>query len=285
MKISVVIPTFNRAHTLGRALDSVLAQTRPAAEIIVVDDGSDDATAELLQRSYPQVTTLRQTNRGVSHARNRGVAAARHDWIAFLDSDDSWQPDKLGAQTLALQGAQGSVLCHTDEIWIRRGRRVNPMHKHAKRGGDIFMHCLPRCAISPSTTILRKALLEEVGGFDETMQACEDYDLWLRVCSRYPVSYLPRQLAVRYGGHADQLSQQHWGMDRFRVRALEKLLADPGLRADYRMAALRTVLEKLDVLLGGAQKRNNTVFLHQCEARRAVHDAALSAMLVSTCVT
>jgi glycosyltransferase involved in cell wall biosynthesis len=202
MKISVVIPTCNRAHTLARALDSVLAQTQPAAEVIVVDDGSEDETGALLHRAYPQVTALRQNNRGVSHARNRGIRAARHDWIAFLDSDDCWLPDKLATQSQALRAAPAYRLCHSDEIWIRRGRRVNPMHKHTKHGGEIFLRCLPRCAISPSTTVVHKALLEEFGGFDEALPACEDYDLWLRICARYPVLHIARQLAVRYGGHS-----------------------------------------------------------------------------------
>jgi len=281
MKLSVVIPTCNRAHTLARALDSVLAQTLPPAEIIVVDDGSQDATGELLRQRYPQVTVLRQVNSGVSRARNRGVAAARFDWVAFLDSDDSWLPHKLATQARALQSSD-SRLCHSDEIWIRHGRRVNPMRKHAKRGGEIFLHCLPRCAISPSTTVLHKTLFDAAGRFDESLPACEDYDLWLRVCSRHPVLYVPEQLAVRYAGHDDQLSKRHWGMDRFRVQALARLLQDSTLRADYRLAALRTVLEKLDVLIAGAQKRNNSAGLQHWRAQRAEHATALEALAATT---
>lgn len=281
MKLAVVIPTYNRAHTLARALDSVLAQTLPAAEIIVVDDGSQDGTGELLRQRYPGVTVLRQSNSGVSRARNRGVAAARFDWIAFLDSDDAWLPGKLATQADALQNSD-SRLCHSDEIWIRHGRRVNPMHKHAKRGGEIFLHSLPRCAISPSATVMHKELFDDAGRFDQSLPACEDYDLWLRVCSRQPVLYVPEKLVVRYGGHDDQLSRRHWGMDRFRVQALTKLLRDPTLRADYRLAALRTVLGKLDVLIGGAQKRNNSAGLRQWREQRAEQAAALEALLATT---
>lgn len=282
MKISVVIPTCNRAHTLERALESVLAQTLPAAEVIVVDDGSEDETCALLQRTYPQVTVLQQNNRGVSHARNRGIRTARHDWIAFLDSDDCWLADKLATQVRALSDAPRYRLCHSDEIWIRHGRRVNPMRKHAKHGGDVFLHCLPRCAISPSTTVVHKGLLEEFGNFDEALPACEDYDLWLRICARYPVLHIARELTVRYGGHADQLSRRHWGMDRFRVQALEKLLATTDLQPDYRLAALRTVLKKLEVLAGGARKRGNSQLLRECESRSAVHAETLRAMWIST---
>jgi glycosyltransferase involved in cell wall biosynthesis len=282
VKISVVIPTCNRAHTLWRALESVLAQTLPAAEVIVVDDGSEDETSALLQRAYPQVTVLQQNNRGVSHARNRGIRTARHEWIAFLDSDDCWLADKLATQARALRDAPTYRLCHSDEIWIRHGRRVNPMHKHAKHGGEIFLHCLPRCAISPSTAVAHKSLLEEFGSFDEALPACEDYDLWLRICARYPVLHVAEPLAVRHGGHADQLSQRYWGMDRFRVQALEKLLATTDLRPDYRLAALHTVLKKLEVLAGGARKRGNSQLLRECETRSVVHTEMLRAMQIST---
>lgn len=275
MDISVVIPTHNRAHTLCRALDSVLAQTLSPAEVIVVDDGSTDATPQLLKTTYPEVIALRQNNRGVSHARNRGIAAARNDWIAFLDSDDRWLADKLASQASALRDAPAFRFCHSDELWIRDGRRVNPMRKHAKHGGEMFMHCLARCAISPSTALLHRALLDDVGGFDETLPACEDYDLWLRICAQHPVLFVPRALAVRHGGHADQLSRRFWGMDRFRVRALERLLRDDRLDAGYRLATLHSLLAKLEVLIGGARKRGNTELLHECEARYAVHRNAL----------
>ena len=151
-RVSVIIPTFDRISVLPRALDSVLAQTRPAGEVIVVDDGSTDGTAELLERDYPGVTTIRQSNRGVSAARNAGLAAASGDWIAFLDSDDEWRPQKLERQLDALAASvpvradsdlPGTLVCHSDEIWIRNGRRVNPMKKHTKTGGWIFEHNLP----------------------------------------------------------------------------------------------------------------------------------------------
>ena len=202
--------------------------------------------------------------------------------LRFLDSDDSWLPGKLAAQSRALHADQDHRLCHSDEVWIRHGRRVNPMHKHQKRGGEIFHHCLPRCAISPSTAVVQKSLFEQVGGFDESLPACEDYDLWLRVCARHPVLYLPQQLTIRYAGHADQLSRRHWGMDRFRVQALEKLLTDDELRPEYRIAALRTVVEKLDILINGARKRSNAQLLRECESRRAAHVETLDSVQAAT---
>jgi glycosyltransferase involved in cell wall biosynthesis len=257
MRISVIIPTHNRAHTLKRALDSVLQQTLPADEIIVVDDGSTDNTAELLQTEYPQAVYLQQANAGVSRARNAGINAARNDWLALLDSDDAWHPQKLERQAHALQTQPQYRLCHTDEIWIRNGKRVNPMNKHAKRGGYIFQHCLPLCAISPSSVLMHRDLLDEVGPFDETLPACEDYDLWLRITARYPVLYLDEALITKYGGHDDQLSRKHWGMDRFRIQALEKIINRGELNPEDRRAALEMLEQKLGILLTGARKRGN----------------------------
>ncbi|MGB7490221.1 MAG: glycosyltransferase family A protein, partial [Thermoanaerobaculia bacterium] len=192
--VSVVIPTFDRASVLARAVDSVVAQTHSPAEVIVVDDGSTDDTAELVERRFPSVRLLRQENRGVSAARNRGIEASGGEWIALLDSDDEWRPSKLERQMSGLEERPELRVCHTDEIWIRQGRRVNPRQIHAKHGGWIFEHCLPLCAMSPSSILIHRSIFEVVGMFDEELPACEDYDLWLRICSRYPVLYVDEPL-------------------------------------------------------------------------------------------
>ncbi len=253
--VSAVIPTWNRAEQVSRAVASVLAQTRPPEEVIVVDDGSTDGTAERLADEHPSVTVLHGEHRGVSAARNRGIEAARGDWIALLDSDDTWLPEKLEAQLGALAEAPKHRLCHSDEIWIRDGRRVNPRRRHAKRGGAIFRHCLPLCAISPSSAVIQRSLFADVGLFDETLPACEDYDLWLRVCSRWPVLYVDRPLVVKHGGHADQLSRTVPALDRYRIRALVKILEEDCLGAEDRAAAVETLRAKIDVYGAGARKR------------------------------
>ncbi|MEW8374991.1 MAG: glycosyltransferase family A protein [Candidatus Thiodiazotropha sp.] len=255
MSVSVVIPTHNRAHTLPRALDSVLTQSCQPLEIIVVDDGSEDETAQLMEERYGCCDYLRQANRGVSSARNLGIEKARGEWIALLDSDDRWLPNKLQLQLEALTGAPGYRLCHTDELWIRKGVRVNQMLKHAKSGGRIFQRCLPLCVISPSSVILHHTLFEEFGLFDTELPACEDYDLWLRICAREEVLFIDQPLIEKYGGHDDQLSRRHWGMDRFRVHALIKLLDTQQLANDDRVAAVATLSEKSAILAQGAEKR------------------------------
>ena len=257
MKISVIIPSWNRAERLAAALDSVYAQSVPPLEIIVVDDGSTDHTRELLARHYPEVRYIFQQNQGISQARNTGITAASGEWLALLDSDDRWEPCKLEQQQAAIHANPGCKLCHSDEIWVRNGKRVNPMKKHAKHGGWIFRYCLPLCVISPSAVMIHRDIFSEIGLFDETLPACEDYDLWLRICAVYPVLYVDQPLIVKTGGHADQLSRRYWGMDRFRIQALEKILVTGVLDEQDHRAALETLLQKTAIIIQGAVKRGN----------------------------
>lgn len=269
-RVSVIIPTHNRAHTLGGALDSVLRQTLPASEVIVVDDGSSDDTAALMREQYPQCRFIQQSNRGVSAARNRGIDEARGEWLAFLDSDDEWLPGKLAAQHQALQQAPGCRICHTEEIWIRNGRRVNAMRKHEKSGGQIYSRCLPLCVISPSSVLISHDLLAAHGRFDESLPACEDYDLWLRLCAHESVSFVEEPQIVKYGGHEDQLSRRYWGMDRFRISALLKMLESGTLDAEQEAATREMLIEKSQIMALGARKRSH-------EARATYYESLVEA--------
>ena len=255
LSFSVIVPTHNREHLLPRALNSIAAQTQTPLEVIVVDDGSTDDTIATLRREYPDVVLFEEPHRGVSAARNRGIHASRGDWIAFLDSDDEWRPEKLARQDAALVSTPTVLLCHTEEVWVRNGVRVNPMKKHAKRGGIIFEDCLPLCCMSPSSVVVHREVLEDVGVFDETLPACEDYDLWLRITSRYPVLFIDEPLVVKHGGHNAQLSRRYWGMDRFRITALEKLLESDSLNDTQRAVAERVCAEKIEIYRTGAKKR------------------------------
>ncbi|MEW8499606.1 MAG: glycosyltransferase [Candidatus Thiodiazotropha taylori] len=257
MSVSVIIPTYNRASTLPRALDSVFAQTLPPLEVIVIDDGSDDETKTVVERDYPDVIYLPQPNSGVSHARNSGIRHAKGEWLALLDSDDSWLPEKLQLQMASLNRSPQLRISHTDEIWIRNGVRVNQMNKHAKQGGYIFEHCLPLCVISPSAALIHHSVFQEYGLFDTHLPACEDYDLWLRICAKEAVDFIEKPLVVKYGGHQDQLSRKHWGMDRFRVYALQKLLDNHDLNHANRYAAIEVLCKKCLILSKGAEKRGH----------------------------
>jgi len=240
---------------LREAIRSVLEQSFRDFELIVVDDGSDDGTREMIQREFPGLLTyLYQENQGVSRARNRGLKLAQGEFVAFLDSDDLWLPRKLERQMAFMQSHPEAQICYTDEIWIRRRVRVNPKKKHAKYSGWIYPRCLPLCIISPSSALMRRGLLEEVGGFDEELPVCEDYDLWLRISARHPIHFLPEKLIVKRGGHQDQLSRR-WGNDIWRVKALLKMLKDPSLRPDWRRMTVEELHRKGSILIKGFRKR------------------------------
>ena len=253
-RVTVVIPTYNRRDLVHEAIASVTAQSYPDCEVIVVDDGSNDGTGEVVRR-FGGVRYVYQSNCGVSAARNVGVACGRGELIAFLDSDDLWQPDKLAHQVALFEQYPDVQICQTDEIWVRNGVRVNPHHKHRKTGGDIFARSLELCLVSPSAVMMRRALFARLGGFDEALPACEEYDLWLRITARLPVHFIALPLVVKRGGHADQLSHRFWGMDRFRVHALCKLLESQVLSEEQRGLTVTVLRKKCAILAHGTQKR------------------------------
>lgn len=260
--VSAIIVTHNRAAFLAEAIDSVLAQTyfqnNPADwELIVVDDGSTDHTPDLVagyQQGFTQVRYVRLDHGGVSRARNQGLKLAAGEFIAFLDSDDLWHKDKVQVQLSYLKAFPEARFCLTEEVWIRKGRRVNQRHRHQKYSGRVLDKVLPLCLLSLSSAMFRRQLFEEIGEFDESLPVCEDYDLGLRIALRYPYHFLPVPLIVKRGGHPDQLSKKYWGMDRWRVQALEKALAlAPG--EEDRLLIRAEIVKKCRVLVAGFLKR------------------------------
>jgi glycosyltransferase involved in cell wall biosynthesis len=281
--VSVIIPTYNRVAFVQEAVDSVQAQTFRDFEILVVDDGSEDGTPQFLA-SCRGVRSLRHpTQRGVAAARNLGVAAARGEWLAFLDSDDLWLPAKLARQMAYLENHPGLLLCQTDETWVRQGVRVNKPLTHRKMTGQIFFPSLRRCVVSPSAVIMHRRLFASHGGFDESLPAAEDYDLWLRLGWRYKVGLVPEPLVIKRGGHPDQLSRQ-WGIDRWRIRALEKVLQEPDLPEPYARAARQVLAAKCAVYAQGCEKRGKTAeaafyrSLSHCPAANRLPDAGVGSL-------
>jgi glycosyltransferase involved in cell wall biosynthesis len=252
--VSIVLPTYNRCRLVCRAIDSVLDQSYRAYKLIVVDDGSTDATADRLAGYGDRVSVIKQGNRGVSAARNAGIRAATGEFIALLDSDDVWLPQKLEHQIAFFRANPNTMICQTEETWVRNGVRVNPGKRHKKHSGMIFEKTLPLCLVSPSAVMIRKSLFDEVGLFDESLPACEDYDLWLRICWKYPVHLIETPLIVKYGGHADQLSRMP-ELDKYRIHALAKILKAGCLSQQQRSAALRTLKEKCRIYAAGCRKR------------------------------
>jgi len=258
MIISVIIPTFNRAHCLKRAVDSVLAQTFLPYEIIIVDDGSTDETDQILESYKNKIHLLKlATNHGVSFARNRGIEKSQGQWISFLDSDDEWLPIKLQKQVELIQSYPQLKVVHGEEIWIRNGVRVNAMKKHEKYGGHIFSHCLPLCAMSPSTILIHKSVFEKTNFFREDFPVCEDYDLWLKITSQFEVGFVSTPIIRKYGGHSDQLSHSIPAMDYFRILGLTDILQSHLLSHFQRQEVLHTIKTKLEILRKGAVKHNN----------------------------
>jgi glycosyltransferase involved in cell wall biosynthesis len=260
-RVSVITPTHNRRDFIREAIASVLAQTYQNFEIIVVDDGSDDDTHSVVEEfshAYPVVQYILQSNQGVSAARNYGVTLSCGQFVAFLDSDDVWQPSKLESQVAFFTAHPEAAICQTEEIWLRNGVRVNPHHKHRKASGDIFARSLELCLVSPSAVMLRRALFDQMGGFDPDLPTCEDYDLWLRIAALMPIHLIDSPLVIKRGGHSDQLSHRFWGMDRFRVTALHKLLDSGVLSDEQRQLSLTVLRKKCAILVQGARKRGKT---------------------------
>ena len=258
MHVSVIISTYNRKHTLKRAIQSVYIQSLPPFEIIVVDDGSNDGTKEWVKQKYPGIKYIYQKNSGVSSARNKGIKIARGDWIALLDSDDEWLPNKLSEQINKIKSNLDVKILHSNEIWIRNGVRVNQMKKHKKFGGYIFEKCLDMCRISPSSVLLKKEILNDIGTFDESLKVCEDYDLWLRITSKYPVCFLDIPLIKKYGGHSDQLSKAHDGIEFYRIQSLQKILESKILSKPQTLLAINMIVNKMNIYASGLEKRNKT---------------------------
>ena len=254
--ISIIIPTYNRKSFLIHAINSVLNQTYQNLELIIIDDGSSDKTENIVKKKYPKIKFYKQKNKGVSAARNKGIKMASCKWIAFLDSDDRWHPRKLENQINYLLAHPRYKICHTDEIWIRKGIRINQHKKHKKYGGHIFNKCLDLCRISPSSVIIHKDIFNKVGLFNEKLPVCEDYDLWLRIAEKFPVLYLDEKLTIKYGGHLNQLSKKYWGMDRFRIIALENIIKKNFLLKKNKLLVKKILKKKINIYLQGLKKRN-----------------------------
>jgi GT2 family glycosyltransferase len=258
IKITTVIPVYNRGHIIKRAIDSVLSQSVRPEEIIVVDDCSIDGTPDMLESYGDKIKLIRlQNNSGPSKARNEGIRHAGTEWIAFLDSDDCWERDKLKKQVEYLTRYPFYQIMQSEEIWIRSGKRVNACRHHKKPAGWIWGQSLERCLVSPSGVLLKKSLLERYGSFDERLPVCEDYDLWLKISRRHPVGLDPALSVIKYGGHSDQLSHQYPAMDRFRVKSLAGLLKEephPG----FRRKIIHVLNKKLNILVKGCEKRQKS---------------------------
>jgi len=258
-RVAVVLPTYNRAPLLARAVRSVLQQTFSDWELWIIDDGSTDDTRAVVKPflSDPRVFYRYQENGGVSRARNHAMLATSAPYVAFLDSDDEWKPEKLARQVQFFDVNPGLRLVHCEETWIRGGVEIKPLKKHAKAGGGrVFLRCLPLCCISPSTTMMATALARSLGGFREDFPVCEDYDLWLKISAQEDVGFISEPMILKYGGHEDQLSLRR-GLDEYRARALWDLRIHPLLSSSERDALLDEFERKRQILIKGFEKHGH----------------------------
>lgn len=219
--VSVVTPTFNRAGYLHYAIESVLAQTVGEFELLVIDDGSTDATPELMERYTcdPRVRYFRQPNQGQSVARNRGISEAKGDYVCFLDSDNLWLPDKLEKSLEVFQKHPEYHVVYGDYIDIDQWGKELGVNRMRRYTGTITPELLKDNFVSMNTTMTRRECFDVLGGFDEADRLAEDYGLWLRLSTRYRFYYVPEVLGF-YRVMEDQISSDK----HRRLDANEKIL-------------------------------------------------------------
>lgn len=254
---------------IDRALGSVFSQEFDNFECIVVDDGSTDRTHSICDKY--KINYIKTANLGVSHARNTGAKAASGSWLAFLDSDDQWLPDKLNRQYQFISEYPEIRILHGNEVWIKNGQKKNQKLKHKKSGGDIFQASLKLCLISPSAVVIRKDLFSEHQGYKENFPVCEDYDLWLKITATETVGFIKEPLIIKYGGHEDQLSQKYKAMDYWRVKSIQNILMEGNLNNAQRIAAKKELLVKSDILLKGYKKHNNPEHFEEISTIRKMY--------------
>jgi len=274
--VSIIIPNYQRIEPTIRAAESVLSQSYANWELILVDDGSDENVWKTLISLYPSwkrefiqfgknqksIQMFQREHKGVSATRNFAVAMSKGEWLCFLDSDDVWEPNKLTKQIEYHQLNPNVRISQTNERWIRNGYPVPVLSKHQKKSGNFFQDALELCLITPSSVMIRRDLWLEEGGFREELQACEDYDLWVRILAKDEyVGLVEENLLTRYGGHFDQLSAKFQAIERFRIYALIKLLleVESKLRSIDNLKKQMTIhsaISRLHLLLLGRQKRD-----------------------------
>lgn len=257
--LSVIIPTYNRAPLLERAIASVLKQTVLPREIIIIDDGSDDQTGHLVKClenvSDVKLLYFKQKNRGPASARNRGIDMSSSAFLAFLDSDDHWHKRKIEIQFRELVKNNQRRISHTREKWFRRGEHLNQKKIHLPPGGNIFNSCLKLCCVGMSTVMLNRSIFDDYGPFDETLRCCEDYDFWLRISVVEDFLLIDVPLTIKEGGRDDQVSEIYRvGMDKYRIYSLSKLVSQGNLNPVQKLRARNMLIEKCEIYGRGCLK-------------------------------
>lgn len=230
-KVSVIIPTYNRASMIIECIESVFNQIFTDFEIIIVDDGSSDNTEAVLRPYLDRITYIRQENKGNAAARNTGIEVAKGEFVAFLDSDDLWLPDKLEKQVRYLEDhpdidmvcGNGVIFGNTKDAGrlLIPNKRAKPLEKNGVTLKGDFMKSSVRC----STIVIKKGVLEELGGFDANLRVCVDGDFSLRFLTKYRAAFMNEPL-IRYRKHNDNISANREQRLLHSIKLINKLLTD-----------------------------------------------------------
>ena len=250
--VSVIIPSFNSAHFLFHSVNSALDQTYRPIEILVIDDGSADNTCEVLRQFCGCIRYYRQENKGLAGARNTGIKLATGTFLAFLDADDIWLPDKLVKQCRVLAENPEVGLVHSD-IWYWRpetGEKLLKEKGREKYKKNCFDRLLSENRVTPSSVLVRKECFDKVGLFDERLRVYEDWDMWLRISRFFNFAYISEPL-LNYRVHPGSLSANNLRMREGELAVLEKTLSnDPDLRMRFGKNEMDERVSKLSFDIG-----------------------------------
>lgn len=226
-KVSVITPTYNRARYIEEAIDSALAQTYPNVEIIVVDDGSTDETPAILKGYGDKISCFYQDYQGVSAALNLGIKNSSGQYLAILDDDDIWLPEKLELQVAYMEAHPEVGMVHADMLVLsERSGDSRPRKRELSRpipSGYVLPELIQRNFIFGCAALVRRSCLDEVGLFDPELQAAEDYNLWLRIARRFSITYMDRPLAI-FRLHATNITRDPLFMQEWHLKALKKMV-------------------------------------------------------------
>ena len=259
MLISVIIPVFNRINSLKRAIESVLCQNEKCYEILIIDDGSTLDVKKNINHylKHPTIKYFKiNRNKGVSFARNIGIRHATGNFIAFLDSDDMWLPFKLNVQLELLNNETKTYIIHTDEFWLKNGRFINKPVNKITIDGDVYIHMLDKCRVSPSTVLINRCVFDKIGLFNEFLRVCEDYEFFLRASLFFAFTYVNIKSIIKISESDDQLSKNIKHIEYIRLNILLNILQKYGyyMLDKYKYNTLKEVNRKFNIVRRGVNK-------------------------------